>query len=1099
SRSAAISERELHRLFERARRCYVLGKYDEATNLAESVLADWPNDKNSIDGVTLLELRRFLADAYIDYGEDKAAEEHALKYVELASASDNNKVQQEAWLTLGRVYLMLDYDDPNFGKAKKAVCASLKCLAKMRKQLRPQDFNIMKLVTYVNLVKTCRPNELVARAEFLSVCDRLVDQLGRDVSEETLLVHCGSKLEHYVATEAVADGFEFARTMSDRKLLDLSADAALYLSLCRLAAVAADSGQPGPVKQLSRASLSVFAQRGLRQQSRLPRVQHQSVVRLLKCNRLLAKLDSTGSGAASDAGQLNAETVGAHRTAGDILLRFQLHARASAHFVWLVEQLKVDKQRYCKELASAYGSLAVCCRALDRKEQANECDREKQLLEGSPEGNEEGDKANRKKESGKEEKDGSDDASSNSSSSDNDEDADGDGWTDVSSGVTSGMSDFQVGNEGRQPRSRNSRPMEARKNEFGDTPLHLAAQRGDINRARQLVEVHGHSVSVVDNNNWQPVHDAATHGHINVIEYLLERGVPVDTPGCRGSTALLEAVSSGHFEAAKWLIERGANPARRDADGDNILSLAEAWRHDCVADGQLAASLTANRFRHWLADRLGEVEFQRLEKQYEAAQARLKLRLAAQEARAGGKSKDRRGDKDGNKDRDGDRRAGVESYKATMRQVRRSAVRDRRHAPKPAPQELESPYASDASNDGQMEPDAGEDSEDSSEGPAKRPRLQLKQQSSGNRRRPMQILDDDDIDEEVREQEKGQKKTPICLSPPPVSAPSAHAPAAESEDCNSPVFNRSAVAMDRTAQHRRGLADASILPFAVDQFQQHDQPVPLLNSTMLMPAPAATVTSPDTAPAADPRIARCLRDAQTAGCLTAADFRLGPDGALPLLTCRPDRLTRLDLSGNLLTDLPSPALASLVAWQGSASLSDLNLAGNDLTSATLSELPAMPSLRVLDLSENPLGDSAGPHIGRLVSGSPKLDWLLLRDCRLTDKFGRPGLLSSDSVRLLDLDGNLFSDNGVSLLIDCVINWRQLDTLRLRRCQVALATKYSNAAAVSSAATGGCLAASLARLLQRPGSSLRVLDLRENGLKPGEFAAAAELIATLLVS
>lgn len=57
--------------------------------------------------------------------------------------------------------------------------------------------------------------------------------------------------------------------------------------------------------------------------------------------------------------------------------------------------------------------------------------------------------------------------------------------------------------------------------QFGQTPLHIAAFEGHLELAEMLVE-HGASLSLQDKNGWTPLHSAASNRHLTIVERLIE-------------------------------------------------------------------------------------------------------------------------------------------------------------------------------------------------------------------------------------------------------------------------------------------------------------------------------------------------------------------------------------------------------------------------------------------------------------------------------------------------------------------------------------------------------------------------------------------------
>ncbi len=72
---------------------------------------------------------------------------------------------------------------------------------------------------------------------------------------------------------------------------------------------------------------------------------------------------------------------------------------------------------------------------------------------------------------------------------------------------------------------------------------------------------------------------AASHGHIDVMRLLVERGADVNRRGPEGDTALHAAASFGTIEAARWLLDHGADVDARNEAGDT--PLADAVLFEC--------------------------------------------------------------------------------------------------------------------------------------------------------------------------------------------------------------------------------------------------------------------------------------------------------------------------------------------------------------------------------------------------------------------------------------------------------------------------------------------------------------------------------------
>lgn len=129
-------------------------------------------------------------------------------------------------------------------------------------------------------------------------------------------------------------------------------------------------------------------------------------------------------------------------------------------------------------------------------------------------------------------------------------------------------------------RRREKRTPAIKRNEKGETQLHVACIDGDIGAVERLLSS-GHPANVRDHCGWSPLHEAANHGHVEVAEALLKHGANVDDPGgasCKGITPLHDAASCGHFSVMQLLMQHGANLTLKSHDGDTVLDCLEDWR-----------------------------------------------------------------------------------------------------------------------------------------------------------------------------------------------------------------------------------------------------------------------------------------------------------------------------------------------------------------------------------------------------------------------------------------------------------------------------------------------------------------------------------------
>jgi ankyrin repeat protein len=92
----------------------------------------------------------------------------------------------------------------------------------------------------------------------------------------------------------------------------------------------------------------------------------------------------------------------------------------------------------------------------------------------------------------------------------------------------------------------------------GRTPLHYAAQMGDLPAAKWLVdEKNADDHSRPDIFGLTPLHIATEQGHLEMVKWLVGKKADVNARDRREYTPLHEAVLIGDFEMVKWLIEVG--------------------------------------------------------------------------------------------------------------------------------------------------------------------------------------------------------------------------------------------------------------------------------------------------------------------------------------------------------------------------------------------------------------------------------------------------------------------------------------------------------------------------------------------------------------
>ncbi|KAM4626528.1 BRCA1-associated RING domain protein 1 [Discoglossus pictus] len=101
----------------------------------------------------------------------------------------------------------------------------------------------------------------------------------------------------------------------------------------------------------------------------------------------------------------------------------------------------------------------------------------------------------------------------------------------------------------------------SKRNHKGETMLHLASIKGDLQSVEELLKS-GANPNVKDNAGWTPLHEACNHGHKDVVELLLQHQALVNTAGYQNDTPLHDAARNGHSAIVQLLLCHGAS---RDA------------------------------------------------------------------------------------------------------------------------------------------------------------------------------------------------------------------------------------------------------------------------------------------------------------------------------------------------------------------------------------------------------------------------------------------------------------------------------------------------------------------------------------------------------
>ncbi|XP_046473793.1 ankyrin repeat domain-containing protein 12 isoform X1 [Neodiprion pinetum] len=134
------------------------------------------------------------------------------------------------------------------------------------------------------------------------------------------------------------------------------------------------------------------------------------------------------------------------------------------------------------------------------------------------------------------------------------------------------------------------------RNERGETPLHVAAIRGDETQVRRLL-ARGADPNAKDFAGWSPLHEACNHGWLGTARILIEAGASVNALGLDDDTPLHDAAVNGHQELVKLLVDSGADSTLKNKRGKTPVDVASGSldRSSFVSDKSTEARSTVSQ------------------------------------------------------------------------------------------------------------------------------------------------------------------------------------------------------------------------------------------------------------------------------------------------------------------------------------------------------------------------------------------------------------------------------------------------------------------------------------------------------------------------
>ncbi|KAL3831245.1 hypothetical protein ACJMK2_023019 [Sinanodonta woodiana] len=131
-----------------------------------------------------------------------------------------------------------------------------------------------------------------------------------------------------------------------------------------------------------------------------------------------------------------------------------------------------------------------------------------------------------------------------------------------------------------------------KKNSKGETLLHIAAIKNDVQRVSELLQ-EGANPNTRDNAGWTPLHEACNHGYIEVARLLLDNGALINVPGMDNESPLHDAVTNSRLDCVRLLVSRGASLTVRTLQGFTPMDLARTAEMREALKAELDTSVTS--------------------------------------------------------------------------------------------------------------------------------------------------------------------------------------------------------------------------------------------------------------------------------------------------------------------------------------------------------------------------------------------------------------------------------------------------------------------------------------------------------------------------
>ncbi|KAM9239070.1 CARD- and ANK-domain containing inflammasome adapter protein-like [Leptosomus discolor] len=140
-----------------------------------------------------------------------------------------------------------------------------------------------------------------------------------------------------------------------------------------------------------------------------------------------------------------------------------------------------------------------------------------------------------------------------------------------------------------------SRAAKPRK-DHADVSIFDAVAKGCLSELEETLK--DNDINALNSSSETLLHVAATHGHLTIMKYLINKGAKIDVNDRKGRTPLHRAAEKGHSDAVKVLLRFGAYMYSLDTDGKTPLHLAAQNNHSHILKMLLKEEARSYRNQH---------------------------------------------------------------------------------------------------------------------------------------------------------------------------------------------------------------------------------------------------------------------------------------------------------------------------------------------------------------------------------------------------------------------------------------------------------------------------------------------------------------------